>query len=236
LVILSLLILISSLYVSDAFAEKIIFSEGKEYELGEILEETFSRLTQFTKIHGLTTTGEMFFTFTSPNFEYVMFLDRTGNWQKAELRDKIVETVEPTNPVITEEKIELHYLLDQYERVFSRDDYKFFVKTFDKSIYSGTDFQSFQGTISGAKVSAIITDPNGAVKADFQGVVEYGEYEGVVYVTENLWQQGWYVTDLVIEFEGKFYHEQLTFYVFAAPPSSSSGCGAGKTLENGICV
>lgn len=224
--------------ITPVFAEKVIFSEGKVYEMGEILEEITSRTTNFTKIHGLTTTGDMFFTFTSPNFEYVMFFDRAGHWQKAELRDKIVEEIiEPTNPVvIKEEGIELHYLLDQYERVFTRDQYKFFIKTFDKSIYSGTDFQQFNGLIDGAKISAIIADPDGEIKADVQGIVEHGVYEGAVYVPENLWQKGWYIVDLVIEYDGKFYHDQLTFYVFGNPAPTSSGCPVGSSIVNSVCV
>ena len=127
----------------------------------------------------------------------------------------------PQNPVVIEEKTELHYITDQYERVYNKSNYKLFVKTFDKAIYSGNDFQSFQGTISGVKVSAAIVDPNGELKAEISGLSENGLFEGVVYVPENLWTKGWYTVDIVIEHDEKFYHEQLTFYVYGQVSSGS---------------
>ena len=55
------------------------------------------------------------------------------------------ETIEPTNTVISKTNIDLHILTDQHERVYNKTEYKFFVKTFDDSIYSGSDFEVFQG-------------------------------------------------------------------------------------------
>ena len=45
-------------------------------------------------------------------------------------------------------------------------------------------------------------------------------FEGGVIVPENLWQHGWYIVDIVIEFEDKFYPEQLSFYVLGKVKSS----------------
>lgn len=211
--------------LTPAFAEQIIFSEGIEYEIAEITEERKYRLSHISKVQGLTTTGEMFFIFTSEktNFEKVMFLDREGQWAKAELRDIIVEELESVNSIVTKQSIPIHFLLDQHERVYNKQDYKFFVKTFDKSIYAGNNFDNFQGKIDGVTVFAIITDPNGDVKADFSGMTENGIYEGSVNVTENLWQRGWYTVDLVVEHDGQPYFEQLTFYVYGQTvPSGSS--------------
>lgn len=143
-----------------------------------------------------------------------MFLDREGQWTKAELRDSIVEELESVNSIVTKQNTSIHFLLDQHERVYNKQDYKFFVKTFDKSIYAGNNFDNFQGKIDGVKVTAIITDPNGDVKADFSGMTENGIYEGSVNIPENLWQRGWYTVDLVIEYEGQSQFEQLTFYVY----------------------
>ena len=223
-----------------AFADQVIISEeGIEYEIAEITEERKYRLSHIYKVQGFTTTGEMFFLFTSErtNFEKVMLLDRTGHWQKAEMKDEIVEEIEPQNSVIVNEKTEFHYLLDQYNQVYNKQDYKLFVKTFDKSIYSGTDWQNFQGKVSGAKISAIIIDPNGVVKTNFEGFVENGLFEGSVIVPENIWQRGWYTVDMVIEFEGKFYPEQLSFYVLGETKSDggSTSCPVGQAKINGIC-
>lgn len=217
--VLLLLIMIS--VIPFAFADQVIISEeGIEYEIAEITEERKYRLSHIYKVQGFTTTEEMFFLFTSEktNFEKVMLLDRTGHWQKAEMKDEIVEEIEPQNSIV-EEKTEFHYLLDQYDQVYNNSEYKLFVKTFDKSLYSGTDFQNFQGKVSGAKISAIIIDPNGVVKTNFEGLVENGLFEGSVIVPENLWQRGWYTVDMVIEFEGKFYPEQLSFYVLGETKS-----------------
>lgn len=210
---------------APAFAEQVILSEGIEYEIGEITEERKYRLSHISKVQGFTTTGEMFFIFTSEktNFEKVMFLDKQGQWAKAELKDVVVKESESKNSVTIQQSTPIHFLLDQHERVYNKQDYKFFVKTFDKSIYAGDNFDNFQGKIDGVKVTAIITDPNGEVKADFSGITENGIYEGSVNVPENLWQRGWYTVDLSIEHEGEFQFGQLTFYVYGQTvPSDSS--------------
>lgn len=238
-ILLSLLMMIP--IIPFAFAEQVIISEeGIEYEIGEITEERKYRLSHIYKIQGFTTTGEMFFLFTSErtNFEKVMLLDRTGHWQKAEMKDKIVDEIKPQNSLVVDEKIEFHYLLDQYDQVYNNSEYKLFVKTFDKSIYSGTDWQNFEGKVSGAKISAIIIDPNGIIKINFDGLVEHGLFEGSVMVPENLWQRGWYIVDIIIEFEDKFYPEQLSFYVLGEVKSDggSTRCPEGQAKINGICV
>jgi len=212
--------------LTPAFAEQIIFSEGIEYEIAEITEERKYRMSHISKIQGFTTTGEMFFIFTSEktDFEKVLFLDREGQWAKAELRDIVVEELEPVNSKVTKQSTSIHFLLDQHERVYNKQDYKFFVKTFDKSIYAGDNFDNFQGKIDGVTITAIIADPNGDVKADFSGITKHGLYEGSVNVPENLWQRGWYTVDLVIEYKGQFQFEQLIFYVYGhtVPKDSSN--------------
>lgn len=212
-----------SVGLTPVFAEQVIFSEGKEYEIGEITKEyLMTKHSHIIKTEGYTTTGEMFFLRSSPTFEKVMLLDTSGEWKKAELKEKSNNDV-PSNTESISGTVELHYLIDHYDQVYNKESFKFFVKTFDKSIYNGNDFQNFQGKISGAKVSAIILDPDGEVRADFEGIVEHGLYEGSVLVPQNLWQKGWYTVDLVIEYDGKFYPEQLTFYVLGRTvPSDSS--------------
>lgn len=133
-------------------------------------------------------------------------------------KENVVEVVEE----IVDTGTEIHFLVDQYERVFNQSNYKFFVKTFDKSLYSGDSWDKFEGVISGAKVTAIISDPDGVIKSDTTGIVEYGTYEGTIYVPYNLWQKGWYTVDLQIEFEGKLYYEELTFYVYGMTVPSDS--------------
>ena len=225
---------------SPVFAESfdsIIYSNGVEYEIQEITKEyKLNKNSHITKTQGITTTGEMFFlrTSDSTNFEKVMILDNSGHWQKAQLKEKIIE-IEPVNSVIVEKKTDLHILTDQYERVNNGEEYTVFVKTFDASIYSGEDFGEFQGKISGAKVTAIVIDPNGELKTEFQGFVENGLFEVGITVPENLWQRGWYSTDLLIEFEGDYHTKQLAFYV-TGETSDSGGCPSGTVRTNGVCV
>lgn len=217
---------------------KAIVSEGTEYQISDVIEIRQWKNSPITKIHGVTTTGDMFFIFSNEktNFIKVMLFGTDGNWHKAKLQKKIVDTSKSEISVVKKNTL-FHYLLDQSERVYTKSEYKLFVKTFDKSIYSGNDFQNFQGTISGAKVSTIITDPNGVIKTDFDGIVVNGIYEGVVYVPENLWQKGWYIADILIEFEGTSYSEQLSFYVYGFTQPSGGGCPGGTIRDiTGACV
>ena len=223
-------------FVSADSFDKTIVAGDKEYEFGEITKEyKMSKKSSITKTQGYTTTGEMFFLRTSDSFEKIMILDLNGHWQKAELKQKPIQEKQPVESIIIQKKTDLHVLTDQYERVNNGEEYTVFVKTFDESIYSGDDFGNFDGKISGAKVTGIIVDPNGEVKHDFDGIVENGLFENSVTVPENLWQRGWYVVDLAVEFEGKFQFEQLTFYV-SGEPSDKSGCPFGTSRVNGICV
>lgn len=233
-------LLFFSVGVSTVLAESfdsVIVSNGVEYEFGEITKEyKLFKNSHITKTQGFTTTGEIFFLRVSDSgFEKIMLLDLDGNWQKATLKEKIIEEIESANSVIVQKKTDLHILTDQYERVNNNEEYTVFVKTFDGSIYSGDDFGEFQGKISGAKVTGIIIDPNGELKTEFKGFVENGLFEGSVIVPENLWQRGWYSTDLLIEFEGNYHTKQLAFYV-TGETSDSGGCPSGTQRVDGVCV
>lgn len=220
-----LLIFIMISVIPIAFAEQVIVSEkGVEYEIAEITKEYYlSKHSHILRTEGFTTTGEMFFLRVSniSDFEHVMLLDKTGHWLKSKMQDKVIEEIIPQNSVIVDGKIEFHYLLDQYDQVYNKAEYKLFIKTFDKSIYSGTDFQNFEGKISGANISAMIVDPNGEIKTTFVGTVENGMFEGSVVVPENLWQRGWYTVNIIIEFDDEFYLDDLLFYVLGETKSDS---------------
>jgi len=230
-------VLVLGLGLSPVFAElpdKLISSNGNEYEFSKITEERKFRNSSVLKIQGYTTTGETFFYFSTNDFEKILLLADSG-WQKATLIDKpVVESI--TEVIPSWSGVELHYLIDQYDRVYNKADYKLFIKTFDKSIYSGDDFQNFQGKVSGAKVSGIILDSDGDVIENFEGYVENGVFEGSVYVEENIWERGWYTVDIMIEYEGKFYPVQTTFYVYGEVVSGDGlTCPPGQTKVNGVC-
>lgn len=224
-----LLIFIMISVVPIAFAEQVIVSEkGVEYEIAEITKEYYlSKHSHILRTEGYTTTGEMFLLRVSniTDFEYVILLDKTGHWLKSKMQDKVIdeviEEIIPQNSVLVDGKTEFYYLLDQYDQVYNESEYKLFIKTFDKSLYSGTDFQNFEGKISGANISAMIVDPNGEIKTTLVGTVENGMFEGGVIVPENLWQRGWYIVNIIIEFEDEFYLDDLSFYVLGETESDS---------------
>ena len=231
-------------FASPAFADssvmdRVLVSENLEYQIAEVIEERKFKISPILKIQGLTTTGEIFFIFTSTetDFERIMLLDGDGRWKKAEFKTKIISELKNKDSVVADDGVELHLLFEQFERVYNKSEYKLFVKTFDKSMYSGNNFQNFEGKVSGAIVSVTIKDPNNEIKKDFGGTVKNGVFEGSVYVPENIWQRGWYTVDVEIQYDGKSYSKQLSFYVFGES-STNNGltCSEGTVKINGSCV
>jgi len=224
--ILLVLLALGMVTITPAFADQVIRVDFTDYEIAEVTDVRQFKNSPIVKTQGYTTTGDMFFAFesTKSDFIYVMLLDRDGQWHRGEIRDNTPAPQPKTSSgdIIPDETVQIHYLMEQYERVYNTTPYKFFVKTFDSSIYSGADFQQFQGKVSGATVQTIITDPNGVTKAELEGVVTNGMYEGSVIVPQNLWMRGWYTVDIVIEQNGQSYKDQLSFYVFGAPPPKGS--------------
>ena len=93
------------------------------------------------------------------NYEINLYFSTDGGLKKFTLsssipilKEEIIESVQDED--IIESETEFHFLTDQYERVYNTYSYKFFVKTFDKSIYSENEWDNFEGIISGARVTS----------------------------------------------------------------------------------
>ena len=225
--LLILVIFVMIFAITPVFAEQVIFSEGKEYEIVGILEETYSRFTDFTKVQGLTTTGEMFFTFTRGDFEYVMFLDRTGDWQKAELRDKIVEEIEPepTPEPIIEEPITQTYKPDLIMasshdfRNYWKDTFNIDVQAFDGRI--NPKATGFEGRVDGVDVKVLLS-LDGNTITTLSGVTESGEWNGEYYVKENITIPGEYMVDVIISYLGETASKSSSMFIIGTTTGSGS--------------
>ena len=140
---------------------------------------------------------------TSSSSDYLIntYILTDNLFHKVQIKANIFEgSLKTSNsPTTSPENKEIHFITSHYEKVYNNSDFKFSVKVFDKSIYSGNNFDNFKGKLNGVKVSATIIDPNGKIKTNLSGITENGIFDGVVYVPENLWPPGWYTVNLEIE-------------------------------------
>ena len=90
------------------------------------------------------------------------------------VQEKIIKSI----VTVTDDRI-LYVLTDHYERVNNLNQvFKFAVKTFDKNVYSGTDWDKFDGRLDGVLINAKMKDSDGIIKQEFSGETQYGIYEG----------------------------------------------------------
>ena len=120
------------------------------------------------------------------------------------------ETVQKTN--------NLNMLVQNPQTIYNAKDFNFDVKTFDKSKYSGNDFQNFFGKIDGIKITAIIKNPEGKILDTQTGVTKYGIYNGKIYVPVNLWSKGWYTIDISASGDIGEAQKIIEFYVAGKTP------------------
>ena len=132
----------------------------------------------------------------------------------------------------------LHVLVQNPKTVFNTQNFTFDVKTFDKSQYFGNDFQNFFGKVNGVKIAAVIKDPEGNIKTTLNGVTEFGEYSGNIYIPENLWSKGWYSVEISAKSDLGEVEKTIEFYVAGqTPPSGGNPCPSGQSLNaTGVCV
>ena len=150
-------------------------------------------------------------------------------------------TPEITQKVIPEEtspKINnLNMLVQNPQFTYNAEEFNFDIKTFDKSKYSGNDFQNFFGKVDGVKIVAITKSPEGKILNTQTGVTQYGIYNGKVYVPENLWSKGWYTLEISASGDIGESQKTIEFYVAGqTTPNGGKTCPPGQTLVNGICV
>lgn len=107
---------------------------------------------------------------------------------------KLIKEVVPEETI--QKTINLNMLVQNPQTTYNAKDFNFDVKIFDKSKYSGNDFQNFFGKIDGIRITAIIKNPEGKILDTQTGVTKYGIYNGKIYVPANLWSKGWYTIDI----------------------------------------
>jgi hypothetical protein len=125
------------------------------------------------------------------------------------------ETVPKTN--------NLNMLIQNMQTTYNAKDFNFDVKTFDKSKYSGSDFQNFFGKIDGVKITAVTKSPDGKILNTQTGVTKYGVYAGKIYVPANLWSKGWYTIEISASSDIGNAQKTIEFYVAGqTPPKDGS--------------
>lgn len=129
--------------------------------------------------------------------------------------------------VIPEETVpkinNLNMLVQNQQTTYNAKDFNFDVKTFDKSKYSGSDFQNFFGKIDGVKITAVTKSPDGKILNTQTGVTTYGVYAGKIYVPANLWGKGWYTIEISASSDIGNAQKTIEFYVAGqTPPKDGS--------------
>jgi hypothetical protein len=109
-------------------------------------------------------------------------------------------------------------LVQNPQTTYNAKDFNFDVKIFDKSKYSGNDFQNFFGKIDGIRITAIIKNPEGKILDTQTGVTKYGIYNGKIYVPANLWSKGLYTIDISASGDIGEAQKIIKFYVAGKTP------------------
>ena len=108
--------------------------------------------------------------------------------------------------IITTDNRVLHVLTSHYEKVSNNQGevFRFAVKTFDKNVYSGTEWDKFEGKMDDVLVNAIIKDNDGQIKKEFSGFTKYGIFEDEIKIDGVLiYPQGNYILELDVSFNGQ---------------------------------
>lgn len=129
----------------------------------------------------------------------------------------------------------LHILTQAPSTVYNGADFLFDVKTYDKTKYSGNDFQNFYGKIDGINIVVVVKSPDGKVLDTQKGISKFGIYTGKVYVPENIWSAGWYSVEISADGDLGMDQKIINFYVLGTTANRGVACTQGKTLINGIC-
>ena len=189
--------------------EKVFISnfEVREFEFNPII-----------RISGLTTSGMSFYIVENSQTGIIHGFVMTPNEiMKFQFKDSaIIENTDEEN--IQSIKTNLNYLVSYYNRLYNNDVFKFSVKTFDKSLYDGTIFDTNFGKLNGVKIQAIILDKDGNTMEKFNGITKNGIFEESIFITDNLWPRGTYFLNLELEYDGKSYQDTKEFFVLGDRP------------------
>lgn len=112
----------------------------------------------------------------------------------------------------------LHTLTDHYDKVSNNqeDVFRFAVKTFDKNVYSGVQWDKFEGKMDDVLVTAKIKDSSGTIKKEFSGLTKYGIFEGELKIDgELIYPVGNYSLELDVDFNGQKFNDVLYFIIYS---------------------
>lgn len=172
------------------------------------------------------------------NLHTLIFVD--GNTIKFNdvAKFSILEIIKEVTPEDTVQKTNnLNMRVQNPQTTYNGKYFNFDVKTFDKSKYSGGDFQNFLGKLDGVKITAVTKSTDDKILDTQIGITKYGIYEGKIYVPENLWGKGWYTIEISASSDIGNAQKTIEFYVAGQTAyKGGSTCPVGQTLVNGICV
>lgn len=129
-----------------------------------------------------------------------------------------------TIPETTQKPNNLHILIQSPKSVFNSQDFDFDIKSFDKSKYSGNDFQNFFGKIDNVEIIVVVKNPQGDTIETLNGITTYGVFRGKIHVPENLWPAGWYSIDISAHSDLGDVQKTISFYVMGQTPPKGNTC------------
>lgn len=144
----------------------------------------------------------------------------------------VQEEIIKEETIVSDNRI-LHVLTSHYNSVSNNqgDMFRFAVKTFDKNVYSGTQWDKFSGKLDNVSVNAVIKDSDGKIKKEFSGLTKYGIFEDETKIESRLiYPAGSYVLELDVTFNDQKFNKVLDFITyeksvspFNDPPISNAG-------------
>lgn len=146
-------------------------------------------------------------------------------------------------PKVTKiDNIILHVLTSHYDKVNNDNGiFVFEVKTFDKNVYDGTEWNKFDGRIDDVLISAKMKDSDGNIKKEFSGYTKYGIFKGQQKINGSiLYPQGNYSLEIDVTFKNQKFSQTLYFVVFSDYDSYNnrpiSNAGVDGHFKSGYVV
>ncbi len=139
------------------------------------------------------------------------------------MQDKTTQAQIPQAQTELIQKQDVLLLVEHYDRVEWKSQYKFAVRTFDPQLNTNHEFHKTSGYLEGASISAKITDPLGNVIKVSNGVMQkFGYYEDDLLIPDNA-RTGNYVLNVTVS--GKNFNtstKELTFFVIPLSTDTAS--------------
>ena len=173
------------------------------------------------RISGLTSLGFPFYIIENSQTDLVRgFILESDELTRFEYRHSMFSQIAVDNTVKGD--VDVNYLVTHHTRVFNGNIFNFSIKTFDKSIYDGNNFDTFIGKLDGVKIQVTITDKQNNILREFSGITQSGIFEQSIRIPDNLWPRGTYYLNLDLEYNGNFYQTNKEFFILGDPPDKGN--------------